>query len=70
MDACRHPEFEAALVELERSPLSTPDIRAGPADVVTIWRRLTAAAVAATPGDAAARTVIATDSEALQASSG
>jgi hypothetical protein len=36
-------EFEAALVELERSPLSTPDIRAGLADAVTIWRRLTAA---------------------------
>ncbi|HNJ83307.1 MAG: type IV pili methyl-accepting chemotaxis transducer N-terminal domain-containing protein [Piscinibacter sp.] len=56
-------EFEAALVELERSPLSTPDIRAGLADAVTIWRRLTAALRDAR--DAAARTVIATDSEAL-----
>ncbi|MFT3955157.1 MAG: type IV pili methyl-accepting chemotaxis transducer N-terminal domain-containing protein [Piscinibacter sp.] len=58
--------FEATLGELERSPLSTPLIRAELTRAGELWRRLTAGLRSA--DTAAGREVIAADSEALLAS--
>lgn len=56
-------EFEAALLELERAPLSTPDIRKALAEAHGEWRHLVSGAGNA--GSAGGRAVLARSSDAL-----